>query len=324
MLAPNGMAFGPTLQRGYIKQSAGNSAGSSAQTTSSSGFVTDPRTVQFLYNPSSISVNHSISTGDVSLDPSKRSTLDPGQVVGSTGATLSFSLLFDRTYEVSNPDNFGTRLGEQGVAVDVNAIYALTGILQLQSVNPVPLTPTLNAQQNRSLTQDKAEAIAKQVVQEDKATYYYGIDPNLITQATLATLQSSGGPYQKVGSDITKKLLAAGLNVTDLPVDANAAKNGSGSGTGTSPQNPPGWPFVSGYAANTQAFGYMTVQPVIVVFGTQRQSWNPCLQYYGYINSLNIEFAHWTQNMVPSRAAVSIEVNLFPSTVDQLTQAALY
>lgn len=316
-----------TIQRGYIKQAAGNAAGSSQQTTSPDGFVTSPRTVQFLYNPSSVSVSHAVSTSDAALDPSMRSSLDDGQLTSATGATVSFSLLFDRTYEVSDETNFGTRVGEKGVAVDVEALYALTGILQLNYGLPSG-SPLASTQFNGTANQNKAETIALQLLKEQRSDQILGIIPSeVITIQEILAKKGNviGAPDGNADQDLEflnglleERLKAAGLSLADVPGNADSF-------TSVSSGHPAGWPFTSPATQfNGQTFGVMSVQPVIAVFGRQRTGWSPSIEYYGYISSLDIEYAHWTQNGVPSRCAVSINMALLPTTADQMMQAALW
>jgi len=320
MLQPNPQSTSAGIERGFIKQAFGNAAGAPQQTTSASGFLVAPRTLYFLYNPSSISVSHSIGlVSDAQLDPNLRSSLDDGQILGPTGGSVSFSLLFDRTYEISNPDNFGRRLAEKGVAVDIEALYALVGIFQLDLVDsvysPTPLANQVTAQSNAG----KAELIAQALITEVNAQLVPGEAPftiqDILTGATAGNAMNSELDllYRKL---LETRLKAAGLSLSDLPRDPDHVTVGSG--------NPPGWPYVSTSPtqATKQTFGVMRVTPVVIVFGRQRGTWSPTVEYYGYISSIQVDYAHWTQNMVPVRAGVSIELTLLQSTVDQMTQMA--
>jgi hypothetical protein len=330
MLQDDPTSTGVGIQRGYIKQASDNSASPGSGTTSASGFLVAPRMLTFLYNPASIDVSHSISMAQPTLDPSLRSALDDGTIVSPTGATVSFSLLFDRTYEVSNPANFGQPLGEKGVAVDIEALYAIVGILQLQNLTnatlPSPLLPTISA----TSTAGKAEAIARQyILQANTAPSGATIQGAPLTiQEVLngtAPLPSSISSSQASSFEalilqgLEQRLAAAGLSISDLPANPDDVNV-----TGSS--NPPGWPWASSAPTTptSQSFGLMSVQPVIVVFGAQRTTWSPTLSYYGYISDIDIEYAHWTQNMVPSRCAVSVTMALFTTTVDQMIQEAQY
>lgn len=314
------------IERGFIKQAPQNAAAASTQTTSASGFLVAPRTVYFLYNPSSVNVSHAINLSDPTLDPSLRSVADPGQVGGPTGATVDFSLYFDRTYETSNPENFGTRLGEKGVAVDIEALYAMTGILQLQNPSaatlPSPFLPQVSGSDNTG----KAENIAKQWVTELNQGNLPS-DPVFTIQDILngTTKSPSGSPETEADKaakqQLEKRLKAAGLSLSDLPPNPDFVNV-----VNTDPNTPSSSIFVgsSALGLQQQRFGFMTMNPVVVVFGRQRATWSPTVEYYGYISSMSIEYAHWTQNMVPSRCAVSITLTLLSMTVDQMTQISAW
>lgn len=76
-------------------------------------------TVNFLYNPSSITVSYQANPNVLPF-----ATLDPsqiGQPTGNNGPTISFDILFDRTYEVGD----GSMLG---VLTDILALERLCGI----------------------------------------------------------------------------------------------------------------------------------------------------------------------------------------------------
>ncbi|MEV8399220.1 hypothetical protein [Streptomyces niveus] len=84
--------------------------------------------LNFLYNPSAVSVNHSTDAANQVMPPYTRSDLDTGVPLVAAGGTLSFALLFDRTYEMSDPTKFDTIEGTYGVMADVHVLYNLVGI----------------------------------------------------------------------------------------------------------------------------------------------------------------------------------------------------
>uniref|UniRef100_A0AAU3I986 Uncharacterized protein n=1 Tax=Streptomyces sp. NBC_01393 TaxID=2903851 RepID=A0AAU3I986_9ACTN len=94
----------------------------------------------FLYNPSVVSVSHVINT-NVLAD---QNAIDPNDVSQKSGAILplqssvSFSLLFDRTYELWDSTHISgdTRydVATMGVAYDVLALYKITGIASTVSI----------------------------------------------------------------------------------------------------------------------------------------------------------------------------------------------
>ncbi|MFH9606855.1 hypothetical protein [Streptomyces sp. NPDC017448] len=95
--------------------------------------------LNFLYNPPAIKVSHQTDvTSSVSITPQAyRNPLDKGNWNIPLSASVSFNLLFDRTYEVwgrskvSNPgDLTGWTPQDHGVWVDVAALYRVVGIFQ--------------------------------------------------------------------------------------------------------------------------------------------------------------------------------------------------
>jgi hypothetical protein len=265
----------------------------------------------FLYNPSSVSVAHTVSTSDAAFDPAVRPITDPGTVLLPTGASVSFSLLLDRTYEVSNPENFGSTglssAGELGVAADINALYAIVGILHLQTTTPGVPSTAGPAQTNSQ----KAENIAIQVVKSenssiDKRATSAGLS-SYVTQLQLKIYQSEASTKQ-LAADIIQQLSAAGLSSSDLPTQPTKTPTTTTPPAGT----------IYGPTVPVQAFGYMTVEPVVLVLGEQRGSWSPVLQYYGYINNISIEYTHWSQRLVPMRCSVDITMLLMATQSNQL------
>lgn len=84
--------------------------------------------LNFLYNPSAVSVNHNTDAANQVMPPYTRSDLDDGVPLVAAGGTLSFALLFDRTYEMSDPTKFDTIEGTYGVMADIHVLYNLVGI----------------------------------------------------------------------------------------------------------------------------------------------------------------------------------------------------
>lgn len=86
-----------------------------------------PYAVNFIYNPSDIQISYGI---DSSVLPSTQ--LTAAQLAASAvypGMTsISFSLLFDRTFECYDPTYRGTPLGETGVYTDIGAFEYMVGI----------------------------------------------------------------------------------------------------------------------------------------------------------------------------------------------------
>jgi hypothetical protein len=99
----------------------------------------------FLYNPSAISISHGIDTNVLS-DPNAidKNDVTAGQTLLPLQQTLSFSLLFDRTYELWDPSKLygdaATKVPALGVAFDVLSLYKITGI-----ATPMPVTDDSSA-----------------------------------------------------------------------------------------------------------------------------------------------------------------------------------
>lgn len=99
--------------------------------------------VNFLYNPNSIRETRSLDMNNGQLPAYARSTDDPTTYATALNTTVSFSLLFDRTYEMWDRSYQNTIAGVFGVRADVEAFYNLLGINQFvdQSVTPGQVTP---------------------------------------------------------------------------------------------------------------------------------------------------------------------------------------
>ncbi|MDX3260700.1 hypothetical protein PV336_15885 [Streptomyces sp. MI02-2A] len=170
----------------------------------------------FLYNPSVVSVSHSVNANVIADD----NAINPYDVTAQDlllplQQTVSFSLLFDRTYELWDPSKLHGAAKDNvpflGVAWDVLSLYKITGVAS--------------------------------------------------------------------------------------PIDVDAAKS-SDSGAVQSSSFTKG-NFKSG------ATGPMLYVPVYVVFGYT-------LDYYGVIQEMDVQYTHWTQQMIPSRCQVDISMQLLP------------
>ena len=85
---------------------------------------------QFMYNPSTLDVSSGLDTSGASaiLPQSMRNSADTGRFIGPLSTELSFSLLFDRTFELWDSSIKGkTAAGKYGVAEDILALYNITG-----------------------------------------------------------------------------------------------------------------------------------------------------------------------------------------------------
>lgn len=174
--------------------------------------------LNFLYNPSTVSVSHSIDAANQVMPAYTRSDADTGTPLTAAGGTLSYSLLFDRSYEMSDPSKFDTIEGTYGVMADIHVLYNLCGINMKQQV------------------------------------------------------------------------WTSSTSTTDTSTDAG------------------------------DVIGIMQMNPVWVHFNQARHAFADKLpnlsrmSYFGYLNSLQIDYTHFTQRMTPVRCAVSISMQLM-STV---------
>ncbi|MEV7902175.1 hypothetical protein [Streptomyces anulatus] len=90
--------------------------------------------LNFLYNPSTVSLSHSIDAANQVMPAYTRSDQDSGTPLVAAGGTLSFNLLFDRSYEMSDKTKFSTIEGTYGVMADIHVLYNMIGINSPQVV----------------------------------------------------------------------------------------------------------------------------------------------------------------------------------------------
>lgn len=108
--------------------------------------------VNFLYNPSTISESRSIDLNNQVLPTYARNPDDPGQYNTALNSTISFSLLFDRTFELWDSAYVGTQAGTYGISVDTNAFYNMLGINQpAQQTSATVSTSTFGSDNRYSL-----------------------------------------------------------------------------------------------------------------------------------------------------------------------------
>lgn len=86
--------------------------------------------VNFLYNPSTITESRSIDLNNQVLPDYARVPGDSGDYQTTLNTTISFALLFDRTFEMWDSKYQLDERGIYGVSVDTNAFYNLLGINQ--------------------------------------------------------------------------------------------------------------------------------------------------------------------------------------------------
>lgn len=101
-------------------------------------------------------------------------------------------------------------------------------------------------------------------------------------------------PFLGVAWDVLSLYKITGIA---SPIDVKAAQSADSGAVQTSS-------FTKGKFENT-ATGPMLYVPVFVVFGYS-------LDYYGIIQSLGVQYTHWTSQMIPSRCEVSVDMQLLP------------
>lgn len=113
-----------TLSRGYIKIAPDPT------------YKVAPAYVSFLYNPSTVSTNYGLDSGDGFLPQYLRSA-DQNQATYRVplNQTVAFSLLFDRTYELYDSGWAKTGPGKFGVEYDVLAFKKLVGMYDKATVS---------------------------------------------------------------------------------------------------------------------------------------------------------------------------------------------
>lgn len=99
--------------------------------------------LNFLYNPSVVSETRSIDTSNQGILPQYARADDPtASPLLPLNSTVSFNLLFDRTYELWDQSYHGSSVGSTGVMADLDILYGLVG-LKAASTSSNPTTPSV-------------------------------------------------------------------------------------------------------------------------------------------------------------------------------------
>lgn len=180
--------------------------------------------VNFLYNPTTISVSHSI---DATVLPDKSQAdeadkwkpLMSNQVIGTAAGNLTFSLLFDRTYETWG-EKGKSPAGTNGVYEDVRALYRLTSMVPDRDQVGVELL---------------ADYMHAQLV-----TVYFGgiLSPGSLAYYGVITdmeIDYTHWTYQMVPSRCVASL---GMQLFPIPPDTHAATEYGQQPTVTTPSTP--------------------------------------------------------------------------------------
>ncbi|MFK0015756.1 hypothetical protein [Streptomyces sp. NPDC091027] len=120
--SPGGAPIG-LYWRGSILRDNSPSSGSTVHAHPKAGGG-DTYRVDFLFNPSTITVSH--ESGAI-LTEDQRTT--DGQYIAAGGiGQVSFNLLYDRTYEMTSGGGSGNEATKRGVLADMEALYRVTGV----------------------------------------------------------------------------------------------------------------------------------------------------------------------------------------------------
>lgn len=94
-------------------------------------------TLRFLYNPSTITLQHGLDSN--SLAPGDEPAGDLSAYYGQTFTTVAWSLLFDRTYETWDKGYRDKPAGKYGVYADIRALYGMLGMVNQRPINGLDL-----------------------------------------------------------------------------------------------------------------------------------------------------------------------------------------
>lgn len=190
----------------------------------------NPPSLQFLYNPSTIAASYQISDATASAAMIYVQTSDPAILRVPLQQQVGFTIYFDRTYELNGTSDPTTQIMRLGCEVDVLALKQFTGMFA--------------------------------------STYKY--------------------------NDVQAN--ASGAPVGSLDQNVNTS---SGSGSGIQQ-------------------GVMQLTLCYCYFGTPGYG----LQYYGYIDSWDVQYTHFTSAMIPMRCVVNISFTLLPPPQKNVPQTS--
>jgi hypothetical protein len=207
--------------------------------TATAGYsASDPPSVSFLFNPSTVQASYSLS------DSTAQAAMIYGVASGGNSIPyvglqqqMNFTIMFDRTYEVQWPPGgiaqyAGQDVVEMGCEVDVRQIKQFTGQFSASAGN-------------------------------------------------------SGFYTSSSGTTAGATALGTGQTITQA------------TGIGIGPQQ-----------------GIMLMMPSFCYFGSSIAGGTS--QYYGYVDSWNVQYTHYTNLMVPIRCVVDIEYTLLPQASNNL------
>lgn len=113
-----------SLRRGAIKQ------------IKAAAGLSGPAQLNFLYNPSQVGASYALNSTDVQAAALVPQPGDDAAILTPLSQSISFSLLFDRTYELWDSSKKSTSAGTYGVMVDVWAMQQLVGMNASVTASP--------------------------------------------------------------------------------------------------------------------------------------------------------------------------------------------
>lgn len=165
--------------------------------------------LNFLYNPDSIEIDYSIDTSNATpIQPQYRNPNDTANLPIPLANSLSFSLLFDRTFEVwQNQATAGTPGVTAGVYDDVKILYGLIGVTaQVDS----PVFNSSGQQQTQQVT-------VTGPMQMNECYFYFGGQASL---SFYGIIMSASVTYTHWSIDMVPTRCTIALGVNLLSTDA--------------------------------------------------------------------------------------------------------
>jgi hypothetical protein len=244
--------------------------------------------VDFLYNPSEVAMSHTLD-GQVAGATFAHNPADPGKALSPVNTSCAFNLLFDRTFETAQHSDVQWSVQQRGVLVDIDALYSLVGINQV-----IPKDSEAWEDEEEEPSYTKSTDIADSAAASNDA----------LTESTHGAAAGVEAQANAAGAAANKEIEEKNKAIRAAKKAAAAAKKKADAEL-----------EMMGFDPNEKVrdvSGIMGMMPIKVIFGEPSERY---LTFYGYIQSLDINYTHWTQNMTPSRASASISMQKLPQTV---------
>jgi hypothetical protein len=245
-------------------------------------------------------------------------------------ATIHQPLFDQRMRTVQNPMNGGLAQFERGFMVWDTSLTASAGY---SATDPPAVSFLFNpstVQASYSLSDSTAQAAmifgvagggVPYVGLQQQMNFTIMFDRTYEVNGTTATQEAD---LQAMGCEVdvrqmkqftgmfsnsagTSGFYTSGANATNPTAGATALGTGQtitqATGTGVGPQQ-----------------GIMLMMPSYCYFGTSL--FGGCSQFYGYVDSWDVQYTHYTADMVPIRCVVDIEYTLLPQSSNNLAELA--